>query len=195
VPRPLPDKPKPVFRPETAKPRTRSALVVPPDFGGLLRMHTLQVCCTLQPAIGFATFQKPAAVWLQSRRPGSELHTRSIPDGDTPFEAFPSSAGHKQSPRLPAFTRMRFPRAVGPRYLPPYAAVLPRLCARWVPVSSTSGHCSAEESVTSQRCCHRWSPVAPLGFISDSRFGDAYHRASEEVQGRGARGLRSLSLR
>jgi hypothetical protein len=37
VVRPLPNEPRPVLRPEVAKLRTRSALAVLPDYGGLLR--------------------------------------------------------------------------------------------------------------------------------------------------------------
>jgi hypothetical protein len=41
--------------------RARSALAVPPGFGGLLRIDTARACCIPHPVVGFAKFQAHAA--------------------------------------------------------------------------------------------------------------------------------------
>jgi hypothetical protein len=66
-------------------------------------------------------------------------------DGATPFEAFPSPTGGRPSPRLPAFTDRPCPLAV----------------------STTSGLCSAGESVVAACRCRPAPPDAPMGFCAD----------------------------
>jgi hypothetical protein len=56
-------------------------------------LDTQQVCCTLHPAMGFATFP----VRLCPLPEGSELGL-AVPAGAPPFEAFPSAAGRRASP-------------------------------------------------------------------------------------------------
>jgi hypothetical protein len=82
------------LRLEAAKLRARSALVVPPDFGGLLRIHTLQVCCTLQPILGFAWFSE--AVELYSK---GVLSSRIRPHRRPTLQSFPLACSRVASPR------------------------------------------------------------------------------------------------
>jgi hypothetical protein len=101
-------------------------------------LDTQQVCCTLHPALGFATF--PVCFLSFARRLGA---------GGLPFPVAPHPS--KLSPsqqvavrhRAPIPSRRCFRR---PASVPP---VLPRLVPGLFPVHSTSGLCSVAKSVAS----------------------------------------------
>jgi len=113
--RPLPDEPSLILWLGTATSLARSVLAVPPGSDGLLRSETkvrrlgslgrLQVCCTLQPAVGstdvsgFLESEDSAALHPDGARvAGSRSRWRR------PFEAFPSPAAafrHRGPPRSP----------------------------------------------------------------------------------------------
>jgi hypothetical protein len=69
-------------------------------------LRALQVYCTLQPAMGFATFPV---------RPHSPEEERALafPSGVPPYEAFPFQTACAASPRLPEFTTTLCLLAVG----------------------------------------------------------------------------------
>jgi len=125
--------------------------------------HTEQVCCTLLPAMGFATFQA-AAAWLGSpsrATASSACGQATIPSGAQPFEAFPSPAAPVASPRPMPSRRCRSHRHPLP------TAHAPKLGCTFAD-ESTSGPCSAVESVASSAartllCC----PMLPWVFPSE----------------------------
>jgi len=116
-------------------------------------LHALQVCCTLLPAVGFATFPGLAA-----DRPRCKHRllpsTPPFPSGAVPFEVFPSTTAPVTSPRpasLSLFQLALFPFARRKRRTPVPSTGQP-----------TSGLCSAAESVASPQtfppaCC----PILP----------------------------------
>lgn len=77
----------------------------------------LQVCCTLQPAMGFATFPavRSAPCLGDPKIAATESSDRAFPDGVPPFEAFPSPVACPSSPQLPAFTDVRAFSSLVPR--------------------------------------------------------------------------------
>jgi hypothetical protein len=93
--RPLPPRPSPGLRPGAATHRTRSVPAVPPGFNGLLRRGSspeagafdgVRVCCTPQPALGFAMFPTPGR---PHGLPRPEGHFEVFPNGDDPSKLFP----------------------------------------------------------------------------------------------------------
>jgi hypothetical protein len=87
----------------TCQVRSRSVLAVPPGFNGFLRSDarlrllpcgrpgSSQVCCTLQPAVGFATFpaRRSLAASSTSRSPRSEDRGHAFPCGVDPSKRSP----------------------------------------------------------------------------------------------------------
>lgn len=103
---------RPCHRLEVATPRACSALVVLPDFGGLLRW---MLAGLLRPAFGHG-------VHLVSRsgpRQVSLVRSIAFPEGALPFKAFPSLAAHL------VVSRSRLPFRVSPSSdpLPPLGLV------------------------------------------------------------------------
>jgi hypothetical protein len=93
--------------PDAFRPCRSSRLrrLTPPD--------TLQVCCTLHPAMGFATFPaRPAP------EPGGSSWGRAFPSGATPYGVFPSAAGRGASPRSDPLSPLLQPSGRGPPVLP-----------------------------------------------------------------------------
>jgi hypothetical protein len=75
-------------------------------------LGTLQVCCTLQPTMGFAMFRAFApAPAVQSEDHLAWVGPEAFPDGVPPFEAFPSPVAYRSSVRASsrrsAFTDQR----------------------------------------------------------------------------------------
>jgi hypothetical protein len=146
--RPLPDEPELVLRPGVATPRVRSALAVPPGFDGFLRSRSRpsrdislwHLAGLLRPAAGHGVRHVSVCAVRDPK-----IAPAPILDGATPFEAFPSPTGDRSSPRFPAFTDRSCPLAV----------------------STTSGLCSAGESVVATRRCRPAPPDAPMGFCAD----------------------------
>jgi hypothetical protein len=60
--------------------------------------HTLQVCCALLPAVGFATFRGLVADSARCKHRFSPS-TPPFPSGASPFEVFPSTTAPVTSPR------------------------------------------------------------------------------------------------
>jgi hypothetical protein len=108
--------------------------------------HTMQVCCILLPAVGFATFPGIAADSLRCKHrfvPSAP----PFPSGARPFEVFPSTTAPVTSPRpvsLSLFQLASFPFARRKR-----RALVPSAC------QPTSGLCSAAESVAVRRRCRQ----------------------------------------
>jgi hypothetical protein len=82
------------LRSEDATLRTRSALAVPPGFDGLRRFDILRVCCTPQPAMGFATF--PALNRSCSR---ASIHDSRLPLWRHTLRSFSLDCSRTASPR------------------------------------------------------------------------------------------------
>jgi hypothetical protein len=145
--RPLPDEPELALRPGVATPRARSVLAVPPGSDGFLRSRVIP---REIPPLAFRGFVAPRnRPWgsPRFRAPGRDPKIAPAPflDGATPSEAFPSPTAGRSSPRSPAFTDRSCPPAV----------------------STTSGLCSAGESVVAARRCRPAPPDAPMGFCTD----------------------------
>lgn len=156
--RPLPVRPKPDLRLGGA---TLQVTFRPCRSSRLRRFPpraALQVCCTLQPAMGSATLLSFA----------TRLSTRCWPfRGARPFEAFPSLTAAIASPRLPGFTAMRSPLAVASRPPRRTADVATDLSCGSV-LQPTSGSCAVRESVADVPCCHGASARCSPGFWSDT---------------------------
>jgi hypothetical protein len=115
-----------------------------------------QVCCTLQPAMGFAMF--PA------RKPFPMAPTlRSF--------SLPGSISSVNPGTAPIRRQERRPGATAETALTPLSPVISVGSARTrsqqdMARDSTSGLCSTEESVASQWCCHRWRARCSLGLVA-----------------------------
>ena len=128
----------------------------------------LQVCCTLQPAVGFTTFQTPRSAFRlpATRRSWTRRSDGVIPSGEDPSKLFPPrQPSTKPSPRVllsesAAFTSWRAPSSFVVRPLP--------CCHGALRAQPTSRLCSTEESVAmAQR--FRCVPLdAPMGFDIDA---------------------------
>jgi len=99
---------------------------------------SLQVCCTLLPAMGFAAFRKGS----KSNRPQQR----------GPFEAFPSLAAVLCHHSL----------------CPPAVASLDTHRCRHEPVEPTSRLCSTRKSVTSCTVASTFSTLLPWAFVQTS---------------------------
>lgn len=211
------------LRPGDATLRTRSALVVLPDFGGFLRWERCRFVAPCSRPWGsprFRTFgfalrdgiarisphARPASPsregladrrWVPLASRSSEEARRahvlqrtaraipgSIPGGATPFEAFPSPAA---VPRH----RDRCPLAVGPSLrLTRVPHSREDVASGRVSVgSSTSGLCSAGESVAPARRCRRTAARCSHGLVhppgSPTRAAVAIHQRARQRRSAG----------
>jgi len=85
------------LRPEAATLRTRSALVVPPDFGGLLHSVPCRSVAPCSQSWGSPRFRaevRPRVMTAFPKEPQRHPapHTRAIPEAHPPFGAFPLPA-------------------------------------------------------------------------------------------------------
>jgi hypothetical protein len=104
----------------------------------LTPLDTLQVCCTLHPAMGFATFPvRSVPVARRREAGGSPFPVAFYPSKFSP----PQQAGLRHRAPIPS-RRCSWFLVAGPH-------VLPRLAPRPSASRSTSGHCSAAKSVAS----------------------------------------------
>ena len=157
-----------LFRREVATPRARAALVVSHDFDGLLRLSSLQVCCTLQPVMGFVTLPaRPVrgssaqrCRWSASPRMGSRLSRDALP-----CEAFPSSPALRRVTTTDTFSPLPSARAASAPVLPPVRRPPLR-------VSPTSRSCSSAESVAVSRCGHLGAARCSLGLVPQDAVRD-----------------------
>jgi hypothetical protein len=118
---------------------------------------TLQVCCTLHPAMGFATFPaRPAP------EPGGSSWGRAFPSGARPFGVFPSAAGRGTSPRSDPLSPLFQPSSRGP-------PVLPRLIRALSTFARPQGVAPPRSPLRRAGVAAAKSPDTPMGF----RFVDA----------------------
>jgi len=136
----------------------------PPQRSPCEDLGDLQVCCTLQPAVGFAMFPSCAHLAMTTR----------LPRWRRPFEAFPSPVAFPSSPRSfrrgIAFTVGSCLLVVGLwlSFEPLARLALGQQCRATGPKTSTSRLCSTGESVASSRRCRLVTPDAPMGFGCES---------------------------
>jgi hypothetical protein len=98
--RPLPGSSRATLRPEVATPRTRSALAVPPDFGGLLRASPRRSVAPCNRSWGSPRFR---------------LNERENPKIQPVAQAFPSGALHTLQSLPLAVSRTASPRPLPSR--------------------------------------------------------------------------------
>lgn len=126
---------------EAATLRTRSALVVSHDLGGLLRIDTLQVCCTLHPVLGFARFPVrfparpeglavpfpfPQAPYPPKRSPHLQPHRVTATVASAPFHLLSACHSSVLPRRHCSFPTCRRPRGLAPQTSPlPHSALPP----------------------------------------------------------------------
>ena len=128
----------------------------------------LQVCCTLQPVMGFARFQSSCTAFGRPRS-WSDRFSKPFPLALT-LRSFSLSGScptrHRASPskESPPFEGGAFTEW---RALPPLERRSPvRVATASSFASSTSGLCSTGESVAESGRCHPVRPDAPMGFGS-----------------------------
>jgi hypothetical protein len=170
VVRPVPGGPRPALRLGVAKLRAPSALVVLPDFDGLLRSTPCRFVAPCFRPWGSQRFR--FAPDARARRLGAACSA-------SPVALHPS----KRSPSQQVGVRHRAPRPSRrcSRSATSSPSVLPRPGSAPLAGHSTSGLCSAEKSVAPRRRCHRRSARCFLG-LRPTRVLDAGipRRGSEE---------------
>jgi len=146
-----PGDPKTSFAADVPSPR----LFRPCRFSRLRRFtphRTLQVCCTLHPAMGFA--------WFRGNGPESPS---SLLASAVPFEAFPSLAA-----RLRSRAQGLSARAFHPKSMPSRCwSRVPRVATLHL-VPSASGLCSATESVANHVTLRSRVARCSLGLMADT---------------------------
>jgi hypothetical protein len=163
--RPLPGGPRPALRPGAAILRTRSALAVLPDYGGLL--HSTP-CRFVAPCIrpwGSPRFRSALALRPKARGEGSPSPVAPHPSKLSP----PRQVAARHHAPIPSRRCSGFPVSSPP--------VLPRLGPGPSDLRSTSGFCSAAKSVAACRRCHRQAARCSLG-LGPRRVLDAFPEPS-----------------
>jgi hypothetical protein len=177
----------PCLRLGAATLRARSVLAVPPGFDGLLRIGILGVCCTPQPAMGFAAFG------------ASNRNSRKRERPPTPFPATPHPS--KLFPRLRPY-RITTASTLSTFAAPWCASASCRHVAGAFRASApTSGSCSAAESVAGEpalppdrRPMLPWAFIPLVGMTNVPRRSSCEDRlrtsASSLPEGRGGSSVR-----
>lgn len=127
-------------------------------------LHIPQVCCTLQPTMGFAQF-RAGPRGCKAVRIGPPLERGTLRS----FHRLDSLAA---SPGLPLFTAVR-----------PFSSLLLRahrtLLHGQLPVPRPQGFAPSRKSVTTRSCCHERPPDAPMGLVLTWTFGRVHSCATE----------------
>jgi len=171
-----------VLRPEAATPRTRSALVVPPDFGGLLHPTACRFVAPCSRPWGSPCFRSAVRGPKTPGRspfPMAPHPSKRFP----PEQPLPRQSGEPGSPR-----RLALPPLV--RAAPSFARRVATVRAGGASLPSTSGLCSTLESVAGPLALPpAVRPMLPWASIQQ-RDGDASRVSGRARRPGGAVGVR-----